>query len=436
MKIKMISTEIIKPSSPTPPHLKTHQLFYSNQFAPDDYFPLILFYSSPQSQNEFLVSTDHLLKTSLSKTLTYYYPLAGQIIDGVSTDCDDRGAVFIETQIPNKVMSDFLQIPDGNLLKHLLPFNGDLQEISTTYQAANLVIQVNNFGCGGKAISICFRHLIADASTAGNFVKTWAEVSRGADGIKDVIVDYTSIPRLYESIAVVKSVYQQQRQHVSKFPSERVIKKLVFYGEKIPALREKIGNGPYLDRPTRFEAISALILGAFMAINVSTEEETDELKATKLAAVIAINLRNKTNPPLPPQCIGNLVTATIANLPMEKKTIDYNEIAGKLRESVRKVVDEYKKVKEHGHGGEVVVVEGFPKSRVFTISDWSRFPYYECDFGWGKPIWVASVAQMDTAACLLATRDGEGVEAWIGLPTEEMAKFEQHPDVLAFSSFN
>ncbi|KAJ4700992.1 vinorine synthase-like [Melia azedarach] len=322
-------------------------------------------------------------------------------------------------------MSKVVQKPDNDLLKQLLPFSGDLQEIPNTYQA-NLVVQVNYFTCGGMAISVCFRHLISDGAAAANFLKSWGEVARDANDIKNVIVDFTSIFRQYESIAVVKSVYEHQ--HVP-FPSDqRVVKRFVLDGKKIASLRQKVGNGPHLNSPTRFETISALLLRAFMAINAAGKKD-DEFRASQLAAVIPINLRNKTNPPLPQQCLGNLVQPTIANIPMDQN-IDYNIIAGKVGESIKKMEKQYKK---NLHEGEAAV-EGCPKSRVFSISDWTRFPCYETDFGWGKPIWVATVALMDTGTVVLASSDGAGDEAWVALPKEEMAKFEQHPEILAHTN--
>ncbi|KAJ4718860.1 vinorine synthase-like [Melia azedarach] len=190
-----------------------------------------------------------------------------------------------------------------------------------------------------------------------------------------------------------------------------------------------MGDGPYFDCPTRFEAISTLILGSL--INVATTRERDEFTATQLAAVIPINLRNKMNPPLPPQSIGNLLIVAIPRLPMDKR-IDYNYLAGKLHESIRKAVDQYK---ANVHEAEVIE-GGLLKSKIFAVSDWSRLPYYEADFGWGNPMWVCVAGENEQAAILLQTSDGEGIEAWITLPSEEMANFEKDPQVLAYASLN
>lgn len=65
---------------------------------------------------------------------------------------------------------------------------------------------------------------------------------------------------------------------------------------------------------------------------------------------------------------------TIPKFPMDKG-IDYNYLARKPHESIRKVVDD-----------SGVVEGGLLTSKIFAVSDWCRLPYYEADFGWGKPM--------------------------------------------------
>ncbi|KAJ4713821.1 vinorine synthase-like [Melia azedarach] len=417
MEIKIISTEIIKPSSPTPAHLRTHKFFLPDNFVASDYFPVIYCYSG-QSKNTIKISRH--LKTSLSKTLSYFYPLAGQLKDGVSTDCNDYGVTFIETEVVVANLSEILRKKDNDMLKQLLPLKGNMQAIPTTYHT-NVVVQVNYFGCGGIAISTCFTHSIVDGSATAYFIKSWAEVARGADDIKNVIVDYSSIYPPYDAITSMKSLYEQNHFN----PTEIVAKNFIFDARKITALKENIGKGPYLDHPTRLEAIATLISGALIK---NIDKEMDEFTAKQLVLVIAINLRDKVNPPLPPQCLGSLVTVAIAKLPIDNKAINYNLLAAKFRESVKNVVDQYR-MDRHGGG----LVEGLENSIVFNISDISKLPFYEADFGWGKPAWVSLVYENHKVASLKSTSDGEGVEALIGLPKEEMAKFEEDAEILFYT---
>ncbi|KAJ4718858.1 vinorine synthase-like [Melia azedarach] len=198
----------------------------------------------------------------------------------------------------------------------------------------------------------------------------------------------------------------------------------MFDGGKIVALREKIGSGPYLNHLTRFEAITAFISGVLIK---NADRGTHEFTSKQMATVIAINLRNKVNPPLPPQSLGCLVTAAIAKLPINEE-IDYNYLAAEVHKVVKNVVDQYKN-NMHVDG----LVKGLENSAVIHFSDISRMPFYEADFGWGKPILVSLVSLNVKAVCLLPTSDGVGVEAFIVLTKEEMAKFEQDPEFLSYA---
>ncbi|KAF3659381.1 putative salutaridinol 7-O-acetyltransferase-like [Capsicum annuum] len=62
-----------------------------------------------------------------------------------------------------------------------------------------------------------------------------------------------------------------------------------------------------------------------------------------------------------------------------------------------------------------------------------RFPWYEADFGWGKPFWVSSVSfDIAEIVCLMDTKNSDGIEVWVSLKENVMAEFEKHPDILAF----
>ncbi|XP_044502043.1 stemmadenine O-acetyltransferase-like isoform X1 [Mangifera indica] len=420
MEIRILSGEIIKPSSPTPNQLRTHKLCLLEQLVPPHvHFPFIFFYSAATKDPS---KTSIELKLSLSQTLTYYYPFAGRLKDGSFIDCDDSGVTFIEAQVAGN-MSEVLKEPEMDLLEQLLPFKAD-EKLSTL-----VVVQVSYFDCGGMAIGVCFSHFIADATAAANFVKNWAALAscRSID-IKDVIFDCTSIFPPQDVLGLTDSVCERCVSYV-----EIKTKRFVFDAAKIAALREEIGNVAGLDRPTRVEAVSTLILSAVIA---AAARETNEFSSTILAASFPVNLRKRMNPPLPEECVGNICTTTTLMCPMNER-IDHKSLAKMIHESIRMVDDQF--VRNVYGGGEFLnflknAVEGLSKNRIFWNSSWCKLPFYEADFGWGKPKWIATIVRDDKVAMLVDTSDGEGIEVWMGLPKEDMAKFEQDPGILAYSS--
>lgn len=437
MEVQIISTEIIKPSSPTPPHLKTHKLTLLDQLAPDIYFPLALFYSNVVVENTLHIS--QLLKKSLSKTLTYYYPFAGRIKDdNRSVDCDDYGVPFIEARVACN-MFDVLKHAEMEVLEKILPFRPQ-DEINTQSTQVNMALQVNYFDCGGLAICVNTRHVVADGAAALNFIRNWAALASASNDdyhikLNDVVFDCTSIFPPHDSVTSLSRIINRKQRSV-----ECMSKKFTFDAANIAALRKKISEESSSNyRPTRFEAVVALIWAALIAIDrESTNFEGDSISL----ATIPVNLRNRMNPPLPEHCIGNMYHAVTAEW-LLNKAVDYNSLGRKVHDYTKMVSDGFvRKVFEGGASNFVKhfqkAVEGFVKSeiRLFGFSGPIGLPYYEIDFGWGKPVWFTTVMRLNNIAMLLDTRDGKGVEAWVGLPQNDMLKFEQDHGILTYASFN
>ncbi|CAN1163157.1 Vinorine synthase [Linum perenne] len=177
LQVKIISKQTIKPSSPTPPHLKTFNLSILDQLIPAPYAPLILFYPNTSQYDD--VSTDtstklDALKSSLSDTLTRFYPLAGTIShDDLSIDCNDKGVNFVHARTGCS-MTHFLVRPDILSLRKFLPV--DPAYVESERRVSNL--QVTEFACGGIAIGICMSHKILDGFALSTFLKAWTTAAR------------------------------------------------------------------------------------------------------------------------------------------------------------------------------------------------------------------------------------------------------------------
>ncbi|KAJ9140208.1 hypothetical protein P3X46_030882 [Hevea brasiliensis] len=430
MEVQIISKETVKPSSSTPQHLRTYNLSLLDQLAPPVYIPIILFYSAT---GEISCKKSHLLKTSFSETLTHFYPFAGRMKDCFSIDCNDEGAPYVEAHVAGD-MSTILQEPDIHQLEKLLPCNP--HDVSPEVSSQVIVAaQVNYFDCGGMAVSVCIWHAIADASAVASFLTSWAAIARGAtDEIEGVIFDCTSLfpPQDMRSFSLHNFLKED-------LLSKIMLKRFLFDSSKLADLREEVGNGPCLERPTRVEAVAALIWGAVMAADgEENQNETAEINA----ATISVGLRKRMIPPLPKLSIGNAYQVAMANFSKKEKQLNYNGLAGKLHESIGKMNNDYVR-KIHAGGGYFQFLrtkgEELGKNpnlmKVFGFSSWCRFPFYEADFGWGKPNWVGTALTLYKVAILIDTKDGQGIEAWVSLPKEDMVKFEQNPGICAYASF-
>ncbi|KAJ4713843.1 Transferase [Melia azedarach] len=423
MESYIISKEIIKPSSPTPHHLKTYKLSLIDQLSLDNCYGFLLFY--PKVDKNI---SDHL-KKSLSKALTIFYPFAGRVQDDFLIDCDDSGVSFVEAHVAIN-MSEVLRKPEMNILEILLPCNPN-KMVSTT--RVNFAFQLNYFDCGGAAICVSLRHVIADGSALANFLKTWAAIARGSsvDNIKDVIFDCASIFPPNELATNVMRNTNEKRRSINC-----ITKRFTFDGTKIAALREKIKSKYKLYCPTRFEIVTALIWGALISMARQSGDAASPLM------VIPLNVRKRMNPPIPQQCIGNVIYWVAGNW-LDNEEIDYSSLANKIHQLVEMVNDDDVRKYYNGDGlanqlskESEEFINDATKLNVFSVSSLCGLPFYEADFGWGKPTWASIYLKTNNVASLVDSSDGKGVEAWVGLSKKDMAKFERDLGILTCSSFD
>ncbi|MCO5578913.1 hypothetical protein L7F22_032762 [Adiantum nelumboides] len=180
--LSMLSTSIVKPSSPTPPqHMFLSALdsfwrwFRYNQ--------RILFFKSENRSPDFVISH---LKASLASVLVEFFPWAGRAFEQegrLALDCNDAGVPFIEAYIDIPFSS--LEI-DGfqyqALFKHFAP-HGDVTKW-TGPDLPLLSVQVTRFfQDGGFVLGIGHSHIVADGSSLWHFMKSWGPLcSKGGHG--------------------------------------------------------------------------------------------------------------------------------------------------------------------------------------------------------------------------------------------------------------
>jgi shikimate O-hydroxycinnamoyltransferase len=63
---------------------------------------------------------------------------------------------------------------------------------------------------------------------------------------------------------------------------------------------------------------------------------------------------------------------------------------------------------------------------ICVVPSWCKFPFYQIDFGFGKPTWFSSVHKPLEIVLLVDTKFGTGIEAWVSLEVENMLQFQQY----------
>ncbi|KAI5332701.1 hypothetical protein L3X38_022830 [Prunus dulcis] len=440
MKVEVTHKETIKPSSPTPSHLQTTNLSVFDQLSPDVYIPLLLFYPN-NSRDDEANNIDHhssvaerskILKTSLSETLTHFYPFAGEFQYNVSISCNDHGAAFFEARV-NCPISTILDEPDFVILKKLLPTGIGSTQADTGYL---LLVQANFFDCGGLAIGVSSSHIITDAYTLSTFIKSWADIALMASTTTD---HHALLPKKFGAAATLfpQLDFLNSPQPALEFAEEKCItKRFVFHASKIAALKSRAASAT-VPNPTRIEAVSALIWKC--ATETSQLSNSGVVRASEWSSVVNIR-KILVQQPLAYDLMGNLVGLfSVRTEASEVVDIDVQSLVAKLR----KGVEEFKIKYGNGVSGEEACQFFREFGNLMTrdvdnynCSSWCRFPFYETNFGWGKPLWVCQSTGMKNLIVLMDTRDGVGIEVSLTFKEETMAVFETNKELLAYASVN
>ncbi|KAJ7957631.1 Transferase, partial [Quillaja saponaria] len=428
VKIERIKRETIKPATPTPPHFRNYKLCLFDQIVPAMYGSLILFY--PNNNDSITTAQkSHLLKKSLSATLTRYYPLAGRINDSSIVECNDQGVEYVEARA-STLLSTFLQQPDCLVLHQLLPIDNEYEDL---IMGVLLLVQVTFFACGGYAIGISASHKLIDATSKTSFIRSWTGISCGSREVvqPDLNIAVSHFPPI-ESFPVPPQVETKHLKSVSK--------RYVFDASKIEELRATAASST-VPRPNRVEAVTAFLWKCSMKASKLSNSNSPQ----RYALFQTMNIRKRVVPPLSQNSIGNLIAPLCIECTEESRT-ELKDLVAEMRKRIGEFIEHFAQRPNGRDHAIQVICEPFKKVgavmlddsiKPYMFSSLCNFGLYDADFGWGKPIWVSIPPPKHViVTTLVDIRGVGGIEAWVSLTEEDMTFFERDQELLAFATPN
>lgn len=423
----MLSTKFIKPSIPTPLNLRHYKIGFTDEFAPVMSVSIALFFSIDSDNNPKFVAQ---LEKSLEKTLTRFYPLAGRYVEEIHTvDCNDQGVEFIRAQV-NIKLQDFLDFEfNSNLVDKFIPSKSRVADRVTD---PILATQVTTFQCGGVALGVSISHRIVDASTLGTFLNEWATISREENESGFIRLGFHS-SSLFPTLGLTPLDPRLVGSRSNDFPSmNNVMKKLSFSGTVISNMKAKaMLNGKFDNRQlSRVQLVSGLIWEIIIDVDRAIHNYSRDS-----VLIQTVNLREKTASSIPKNSFGNLWGLLLT----ECKT--GQGLAYLLRDSVKNVKNNYSKVCLDSDEGQTMVLNSFSQitnipstTDVIWLSSWCNFPFYEADFGFGKPVWANHGSWLvKNLVYLMDDVEGNGVEAYVCMEKKDVPYFEQILNLKGFA---
>ncbi|XP_073062496.1 spermidine hydroxycinnamoyl transferase-like [Primulina eburnea] len=439
--VNLKATHIVRPAEPTPD--ETMYLNASDQIKDISHTPTIYFY-----KNTAALDAISILKDSLSKVLVLFYPLAGRLTwsaeggSRVELHCNGKGVPIFEAE-SEAVVEDFGDFTPTLSIQALIP---SVDYTTPIEEVPMVIVQLTRFRCGGVSIGLGISHVMADGPSALHFVDQWAKIARGGETISPPYLDR----KVLETDKQLDSTFDPsvlrppptligQEDNMEQRKKPITVAFLNLSKLQIEKLRNKANLDFHQENNTasrgysRFEAVAAHIWRCTSRARGHVSEQQTSLH-------FPADFRNKMNPPLPRNYLGNALirveaTDTSGNL----LSNSLGAASKKIREAVEKVTENtvisylnfLKNLPDVGRFRSLDN-NGRPKGDFYgnpnlAIISWTALPLYGTDFGWGKEIHMGPGPMgFDGKTFIIPSHNGDGsfnIAIW--LQEEHMQEFKK-----------
>ncbi|CAM6056173.1 unnamed protein product [Sphagnum tenellum] len=422
-EVRIRKHSMVPPCEPTP----QRTLWNSNVdlVIPRIHTQSVYFYLNDARSPDFL--KHEILVEALGKTLVPFYPMAGRLKKGdkgrMEIDCNAAGVLLVEAEADAKI-SEFGEFAPDPRFRQLVPQIDYSCDISS-YPL--LVLQITFFKCGGASLGVGMQHHIADGMAGIHCINTWSEMARGIPLKVQPFIDRTLLKARSPPTPKFHHIEYQPPPHLIKLPMVELpmaVRVFKFTKEQIGTLKSMATDDQKKITYSSYEMLSGHIWKC-----VTQARKLHGSQETKL--FIATDGRSRLIPPLPKGYFGNVIfTATPMSTANELVDKPLTYAAGKIRDAVARMDDEYlrsaldylelqpdlsKLVRGASHFG----------SPNLGITSWARMPVYDCDFGWGRPIFMGpAIIAFEGLAFILSSPNGDGsLTLSLGLRSDHMKTF-------------
>ncbi|XP_062229119.1 acyl transferase 7-like [Phragmites australis] len=332
------------------------------------------------------------IERALAAALVSYYPIAGRLAVSDAGElvvhCTGEGVWFVEAAASCTLEDvDYLEyplmVPKDDLLPHpTYPASDPLPEDSLI-----LLVQVTQFVCGGFVVGFRFSHAVADGPGAAQFMTAVGDIARGhAAPLLAPAWGRDAIPNPPGAAVGPLPV-----------PTELRLQYLAIdistdYIEHFKArFLEQTGH--------RCSAFEVLIAKAWQSRTRAARFEP----GSPVHVCFAMNARPALRRALPDGFYGNCYYIMRVSAPAERVSdASVYDVVKLIREGKKRLPTEFAQwsAGETADGADPYRITS--DYRTLLVSDWSRLGFAEVDYGWGCPVHVVPLTNLDyIATCIL-----------------------------------
>ncbi|KAL7591405.1 hypothetical protein Lser_V15G34264 [Lactuca serriola] len=428
MNVQIVSRKLVKPCIPTPPNLRNYKIGFQDEVAPPMHVGTVLFFSFNRDNNQKFAAR---LEKSLEKTLARLYPLAGRYVrEMLAVDCNDEGAEFIHSKADLRLEDILNSQWNGKLIDKLIP--SIMPGAADQMDVPILATQVNSLLCGGIALGVSISHRIVDAATLSIFLKEWAALNREDDEAEFTGAGF-SAPSFFPSHGV------EGRKFSKDALSNLVTKKLSFSESEISNMKAQfvINEKGCTHHLSKVQIVSAIIWKTLVNVDRAIHSHPRDS-----ILIQVLNLRGRTASLIPKDSCGNLVVPFTTKSSNDETT---KGLAYLLSKTLKEVLSNYSKMSHENKEGQSMFLKAWSESKFMIdsiphavlVSSWCKFPFYEVDFGFGKPMWVSTgCLPGNNAVILIDGMGGNGVDAYVCMELKDEPYLGEALDMKAIGTLN
>ncbi|KAF5736166.1 hypothetical protein HS088_TW14G00301 [Tripterygium wilfordii] len=391
MEIILISTSTVKVETSPQPISKIELTPWDLRLLPLETIQKGLLFHKPKPPQETNSLIQHL-KTSLSRTLCFFPPLAGRLsiiehednTSSFSIDCNNSGVPFVHAVGDGVTIADILEpIYVPSLLYSFFTLNGvkNYEGVSKPVFGVQVTELVDGIFIGCTA-----NHVVADGPTFWNFFNSWAEISRGFNVLsKPPSFNREFLDGLDCPIRIPFSIDHKKSYLTSADPLHLRDRVFHFSKEKICELKSRANAEIGTSSISSLQSLLAHIWRSFTRScdGLHPDQET--------CIYLAIGARSRVKS-IPQQYFGNAVQ-------FEATTSKVSDILerglGYAAFEMNKMIALHTEEKlwnsfESWIRNPSPMLEKLDKTGNLGTSSSPRYDVYGNDFGWGRPIAVRS----------------------------------------------